>query len=187
MNRSYLPIYIRVGLLGGFLYAGLSFSLYLVEPKLYVNPIFKLLPLLSVVFTMLYAIQKRMAFEDYNDIVYRDLVQAAFVSYVICELIFQGYTYALHNHWHFQINPDLGTMSEFLKQTKIAIEEAKYARDGATEMEYEIMRAHIEAEDHSLPLGRILEGYMRWLFGGFLFSFILAMFGMSRVKSLRNN
>jgi hypothetical protein len=114
-------------------------------------------------------------------------VQASFVTFIIIEMMADSYTFLLHNHLHEILNPNALPMDQFLEKAKIAIETPKYDLTIQEHRQaYERMVAHIEAEDHSLPLNRVVTGFVQWLIFGFGFSFLLAMFGMNRVKSLRN-
>ena len=187
MDVPYLQKYLIFGAIGGLIYVVLSFSIYWMSPYYVANVFLKIVPLAAVIFTLLFAIQYRINNGNLTDIVYRDLVQAAFITFAITEIISVGYTFSLYNFIHELMYPDAPALDELIKIAMIKSEESRYASiDGVTRQNYEMMRAHIEAEDHTFPLVRAVKGLFNWLILGFGFSFLLAMFGMNRVKSLRN-
>ena len=106
MDVPYLQKYLIFGAIGGLIYVVLSFSIYWMSPYYVANVFLKIVPLAAVIFTLLFAIQYRINNGNLTDIVYRDLVQAAFITFAITEIISVGYTYSLYNFIHELMYPD---------------------------------------------------------------------------------
>ena len=187
MAVPFIRKYLAFGLVGGFTYVVLHFTIYLINPERIIDPFLKLIPIIPVILSMLYAIQFRINKSKLDDLVYRDLVQSSFITFIVMETLYVAYTYLLYNQIHVLIFPDAATLDEVLKVALIKSETLRYDQlGGVPKQKYEMMIAHIQAEDYTFPIDRALKGLFQWYIIGFGFSFLLAMFGMNRVKSLRN-
>lgn len=157
----------KLGLITGLVYAALTFLLYTIDRSLYAHYMLRFIPLLIVVGMMYYTTNDRYVRVG-NTIHFKHLVQASFLVLVIAEGIWRLMDFSLHNY----IDPTLG---EFVKQETISWYEKSMLKGGANQMNIDMMKAQINAEDNSVTFEKSIKGYFAWIFYGFVFSFIVAL------------